>query len=223
MIYDDVPIIDYFRYVKEDMIAGAMDAKTAPGGTYYFYLYKWAWCELFSLVPNILPSWHWNPSFFDMERHWMNNIFRSKFSSLHNNSPRRQMMNLAASLNVVAITLLGLCNVSFMGTLTILNNYGACSASGHWSSSARSSAKYCRESRNWFYLRPVQFTALIATSFRVFITSPGWKCIFHSFCSSELSQTMPPSASLKPTRYTWQHDVQRLCSAIYEVQKEFAY
>ncbi|OGE56622.1 hypothetical protein PENARI_c003G09986 [Penicillium arizonense] len=40
MIYDDVPIIDYFRYVKEDMIAGAMDAKIAPGGTYYFYLYK---------------------------------------------------------------------------------------------------------------------------------------------------------------------------------------
>jgi hypothetical protein len=40
MIYDDDPIIDYFRYVKEDMIAGAMDAKTAPGGTYYFYLYK---------------------------------------------------------------------------------------------------------------------------------------------------------------------------------------
>jgi hypothetical protein len=40
------------------------------------------------------------------------------------------MMNLAASLNVVAITLLGQCNVLFMGTLTILNNYGACSASG---------------------------------------------------------------------------------------------
>lgn len=43
MIYDDMPIIDYFRYVKEDMIAGAMDAKTSPDGTYYFYLYKWSW------------------------------------------------------------------------------------------------------------------------------------------------------------------------------------
>jgi hypothetical protein len=40
MVYDDFPIIDYFRYVKEDLIAGAMDAKTAAGGTYYFYLYK---------------------------------------------------------------------------------------------------------------------------------------------------------------------------------------
>lgn len=40
MVYDDFPIIDYFRYVKEDLIAGAMDAKTAPGGTYFFYLHK---------------------------------------------------------------------------------------------------------------------------------------------------------------------------------------
>jgi hypothetical protein len=40
MIYDDKPIIDYFRYVKEDLIAGAMDAKIVLGGTYYFYLYK---------------------------------------------------------------------------------------------------------------------------------------------------------------------------------------
>ncbi|CAG8293107.1 unnamed protein product [Penicillium salamii] len=40
MVYDDFPIIDYFRYVKEDLIAGAMDAKTASGGTYYFYLFE---------------------------------------------------------------------------------------------------------------------------------------------------------------------------------------
>jgi hypothetical protein len=40
MVYDDFPIIDYFRYVKEDLIAGAMDSKTTSAGTYYFYLYK---------------------------------------------------------------------------------------------------------------------------------------------------------------------------------------
>ncbi|KAJ5354832.1 hypothetical protein N7541_005876 [Penicillium brevicompactum] len=40
MVYDDVPIIDYFRYVRDDLLAGAMDAKTAPGGTYFFYIYK---------------------------------------------------------------------------------------------------------------------------------------------------------------------------------------
>ncbi|KAJ5885410.1 hypothetical protein N7495_009920, partial [Penicillium taxi] len=40
MIYDDHPIIDYFRYVNDDLIAGAMDAKTFPGGTYFFYLHK---------------------------------------------------------------------------------------------------------------------------------------------------------------------------------------
>jgi hypothetical protein len=40
MVYDDAPIIEYFRYVKEDLIAGAMDAKTYPARAYFFYLYK---------------------------------------------------------------------------------------------------------------------------------------------------------------------------------------
>lgn len=40
MVYDDHPIIDYFRYVNDDLIAGAMDAKTIEGGIYYFYLHK---------------------------------------------------------------------------------------------------------------------------------------------------------------------------------------
>ncbi|KAJ5116838.1 hypothetical protein N7456_001186 [Penicillium angulare] len=39
MVYDDFPIIDYFRYVSEDVLAGAMDAKQV-GGTYFFYLHK---------------------------------------------------------------------------------------------------------------------------------------------------------------------------------------
>jgi hypothetical protein len=39
MIYDDYPIIDYFHYVNEDMVAGAMDSKKMNSyGTYYFYL-----------------------------------------------------------------------------------------------------------------------------------------------------------------------------------------
>ncbi|KAJ5594656.1 uncharacterized protein N7459_000864 [Penicillium hispanicum] len=40
MVYDDFPIIDYFRYVNDNLLAGAMDAKTSSAGTYFFYLYK---------------------------------------------------------------------------------------------------------------------------------------------------------------------------------------
>lgn len=40
MVYDGFPIIDYFRYVNDNLLAGAMDAKTSDAGTYYFYLYK---------------------------------------------------------------------------------------------------------------------------------------------------------------------------------------
>lgn len=41
MVYDDFPIIDYFRYVNDNLLAGAMDAKkTAEHGTYFFYLYR---------------------------------------------------------------------------------------------------------------------------------------------------------------------------------------
>ncbi|KAJ5771146.1 uncharacterized protein N7511_003197 [Penicillium nucicola] len=39
MVYDDKALIDHLRYVKDDMIAGAMDAKFFDG-IYYFYLYK---------------------------------------------------------------------------------------------------------------------------------------------------------------------------------------
>lgn len=39
MIYDDKPIIDYFKYVHDTLLLGAMDAKSAPG-TFFFYLYK---------------------------------------------------------------------------------------------------------------------------------------------------------------------------------------
>lgn len=39
MVYDDFPIIDYFRYVSDDLVAGAMDSKKMKAhGTYYFYL-----------------------------------------------------------------------------------------------------------------------------------------------------------------------------------------
>lgn len=40
MIYDNFPIIDYFRYVSEDMVAGVMDSKlhNEEHGAYYFYL-----------------------------------------------------------------------------------------------------------------------------------------------------------------------------------------
>ncbi|KAJ5640119.1 uncharacterized protein N7484_007981 [Penicillium longicatenatum] len=40
MVYDDFPIIDYFRYVNDDLLAGAMDAKSVKEGTYFFYLHK---------------------------------------------------------------------------------------------------------------------------------------------------------------------------------------
>ncbi|KAJ5949875.1 hypothetical protein N7454_001459 [Penicillium verhagenii] len=40
MVYDDFPIIDYFRYVNDDLLAGAMDAKTVKEGIYFFYLHK---------------------------------------------------------------------------------------------------------------------------------------------------------------------------------------
>jgi len=41
MVYDIQPIIDHFRFVDENTIAGAMDVKRAQAGdnsTYYFYL-----------------------------------------------------------------------------------------------------------------------------------------------------------------------------------------
>lgn len=39
MIYDQFPIIDHFRYVNNDMVAGAMDTKTyGDAGVYYFFL-----------------------------------------------------------------------------------------------------------------------------------------------------------------------------------------
>ncbi|OQE18577.1 hypothetical protein PENSTE_c017G08070 [Penicillium steckii] len=39
MIYDDKPIIDYFKFVRDDLLFGAMDAKGVEG-TFFFYLYK---------------------------------------------------------------------------------------------------------------------------------------------------------------------------------------
>ncbi|KAJ5726878.1 hypothetical protein N7493_005905 [Penicillium malachiteum] len=39
MIYDNFPIIDYFRYVNDNILAGAMDAKNMEG-IYFFYLHK---------------------------------------------------------------------------------------------------------------------------------------------------------------------------------------
>jgi hypothetical protein len=39
MVYDDFPIIDYFRFITADMVAGAMDLKKMKlHGTYYFFL-----------------------------------------------------------------------------------------------------------------------------------------------------------------------------------------
>ncbi|OGM49832.1 hypothetical protein ABOM_001481 [Aspergillus bombycis] len=40
MIYDEKPIFDHFRYVSDNMVAGAMDTPKlfGPQGTYYFYL-----------------------------------------------------------------------------------------------------------------------------------------------------------------------------------------
>ncbi|KAJ5517677.1 hypothetical protein LT330_006803 [Penicillium expansum] len=41
MIYDKHPIIDHFRYVNDNFIAGAMDTSSfGDAGTYYFYLHK---------------------------------------------------------------------------------------------------------------------------------------------------------------------------------------
>lgn len=43
MIYDNFPIIDHFRYVNDNMVAGAMDTKLyGDAGIYYFYLSKMA-------------------------------------------------------------------------------------------------------------------------------------------------------------------------------------
>lgn len=40
MIYDTRPIFDYFRYVNEDTVLGAMDCPKvmSADGTYYFFL-----------------------------------------------------------------------------------------------------------------------------------------------------------------------------------------
>lgn len=39
MVYDTLPIIDYFRRVSEDVVLGAMDSRDFNVfGTYYFYL-----------------------------------------------------------------------------------------------------------------------------------------------------------------------------------------
>ncbi|KAK0386383.1 hypothetical protein NLU13_6220 [Sarocladium strictum] len=42
MVYDELPIIDSFRFVSDGMLLGAMDSKLddSDGGTYYFYLMK---------------------------------------------------------------------------------------------------------------------------------------------------------------------------------------
>ncbi|KAJ6584085.1 hypothetical protein DFH09DRAFT_1308787 [Mycena vulgaris] len=37
MVYDDKPVIDHFRYVDENTVAGTMDVKGAPAG-YHFHL-----------------------------------------------------------------------------------------------------------------------------------------------------------------------------------------
>jgi hypothetical protein len=39
MIYDSQPVIDHFRLVDANTVAGAMDTRLMPeAGTYYFYL-----------------------------------------------------------------------------------------------------------------------------------------------------------------------------------------
>ena len=44
MIYDQFPIIDHFRYVNNDMVAGAMDTKQhGDAGVYYFFLRRIKW------------------------------------------------------------------------------------------------------------------------------------------------------------------------------------
>ncbi|KAJ7139197.1 hypothetical protein C8R44DRAFT_764039 [Mycena epipterygia] len=40
MVYDDRPVIDHFRYVNEDTVAGMMDVKNAPPG-YHFHLTRY--------------------------------------------------------------------------------------------------------------------------------------------------------------------------------------
>ncbi|KAJ7576977.1 hypothetical protein C8J56DRAFT_1061690 [Mycena floridula] len=42
MVYDVLPIIDYFRYVDENTVCGVMDAKGVPEelGSYHFYLVR---------------------------------------------------------------------------------------------------------------------------------------------------------------------------------------
>ena len=38
MIYDQFPIIDHFRYVDNDTVAGAMDTKQYGTEVHYFFL-----------------------------------------------------------------------------------------------------------------------------------------------------------------------------------------
>ena len=39
MVYDNAPIIDYFRFVTPDLVAGVMDSKELRQyGLYYFFL-----------------------------------------------------------------------------------------------------------------------------------------------------------------------------------------
>ncbi|KAJ7791224.1 hypothetical protein B0H14DRAFT_2535153 [Mycena olivaceomarginata] len=40
LVYDDRPVIDHFRYVNENTVAGMMDIKGAPPG-YYFHLTRY--------------------------------------------------------------------------------------------------------------------------------------------------------------------------------------
>ncbi|KAJ7263178.1 hypothetical protein B0H12DRAFT_1103588 [Mycena haematopus] len=40
MVYDDRPIIDHFRFVNEDTVAGMMDGKNLPPG-YHFHLTRY--------------------------------------------------------------------------------------------------------------------------------------------------------------------------------------
>lgn len=42
MIYDDRPIIDHFRYVDDDFMAGIMEGKAlGEAGKFYFYLRRY--------------------------------------------------------------------------------------------------------------------------------------------------------------------------------------
>lgn len=41
MVYDDYPILDHFRYVDDNTVAGAMDSKQlAQFGLYHFFLFR---------------------------------------------------------------------------------------------------------------------------------------------------------------------------------------